>query len=89
MSLSSNNDAAAQNQGHFIGQLGDFSKIFKGRNRVRSHDDEVTAHHFVALQNAFVPNEQWKDIPFKSEDDRVSRFIDYLEMYPEHQSQLF
>ena len=50
----------------------------------------MSAHHFKnALQNAYVPNEQWKDIPFKTEDDRVSRFIDYLAMYPEHQSQLF
>ena len=64
-----------------------FSKYFL-RKRGVSHDDEVIGAKSKALLVSFMPEEHWKDIKHENEEERIAKFIDFLNNDVNKQTQL-
>ena len=62
-----------------------FSKFFL-RKRGVSHDDEVIGAKSKTLLTSQISVEQWRDITFDNEEERISKFIDFLNNDPDNQS---
>jgi len=68
------------------GVIADFSGI-KQMWRKRGHSEEVDFEP-VNSGSQIISTQKWKDLKFTSEDDRISKFIDYMHEEPNNTSQL-
>jgi len=59
-----------------MGDIG--AKVFNSRKRGLSHDNDLVIQKRIIQSGMHSPREQWTNIKFENEDDRMAKFIEYL-----------